>query len=352
MTVLARRKPKTILITGASGVVGTALIPELAHHRLITLRHRNAPMEGTRQVRGDLTQPALGLDLDVYDNLADQVDVVIHAAAITDFTAGSGKTNDLNIEGTKRVIEFARDAGAVLHYVSTAFVGRADLTRDEVGEAAADPSHYLVSKRHAEQLVRDSGLQYTISRPSVVIGNSGSGEIAAFQGLHTLVGAVLRNQLPLIPLNPVDRVDFIPADFVAGALAGLVERDVRKGEFWLTSGAAALSAQEMLDITVATAAELGVEVAAPRMVPVDMIDRLIRPVFIDPLPDRDRRKFDDLMAMTALFGGAEEFPSSFGRMPGTKPLTTEGMAAAFVASAVYLARTKNLIQSANNEAAA
>src|SRR3712207_8286898 len=35
-----------------------------------------------------------------------------------------------------------------------------------------------------------------------------------------------------------------------------------------------------------------------------LVERLFRPVFIDPLPRRDRRRFDELMAMSALFDGA------------------------------------------------
>jgi len=92
-------------------------------------------------------------------------------------------------------------------------------------------------------------------------------------------------------------------------------------------------------------------VTPPRLVKPDMVDRLIRPVFIDPLPAPARRRFDDLLAMAALFAGAEPFPTSLGA-----PLTVDLPSAryfesAFRTSLIYLARTKGLGSTAPEAAA-
>lgn len=336
----------TILLTGASGVVGSAVRPLLGRHRVICLTHRN-PVAG-ESLRGDLTRRRLGLDPAAHRRLAAEVDAVLHCAAVTDFAAGDEATRDLNVAGTRRILDFTAAADARLLYVSTAFVARTELTRRARGgdtrDAAASPDEYLDSKRAAEQLVRDSGLRAAVARPSVVIGDSATGAISRFQGLHGIAGALLKGVLPLVPLDPASRIDAVPQDLVAAALAALVDAEVEGGEYWLTAGPQALTAGRMVELCEQTADRLGLDITRPRLVPAAMVDRLIRPVFIDPLPQRERRKFDDLLAMAALFDGATPFPTSLGRIPGgPAQLSAAAWEDAFVASLVYLAQAKGLL---------
>ena len=101
-----------------------------------------------------------------------------------------------------------------------------------------------------------------------------------------------------------------------------------------------------MELCLEVADELGIDVTAPRLVAPDMVDRLIRPVFIDPLPKQARRQFDDLMAMAALFSGAEAFPTSFGELPfGARSIelpSGEWFESAFRASAIHLAHAKGI----------
>ena len=57
-----RSTQRTILLTGASGVLGQALLPRLAGNDVVCLTHRR-PVDGAslRSVRGDLTRPGLAL---------------------------------------------------------------------------------------------------------------------------------------------------------------------------------------------------------------------------------------------------------------------------------------------------
>jgi thioester reductase-like protein len=302
-------------------------------------------------VRGNLIAPCLGLDYGTYDLLAERVDTVIHCAAVTDFAADTEETCEVNVHGTANIIQFAANANASLHYISTAFVARASMTREQLGEAAADPTNYLISKRAAEQMVRDAGIRATIVRPSVVIGDSATGEISKFQGLHKLASAVLRNALPLLPLDPGWRIDCVPQDLVARAIAGLVDEGVDAGEYWVTAGESALTARAMIDVVAEAGQRLGIEVVPPRLVQPDMVDRLIRPVFIAPLPAAARRRFDDMLTMTALFAGASPFESSLDAMPRVTAATQAELRDAFAASVRYLALTKKMA-AAPREAAA
>lgn len=103
--------------------------------------------------------------------------------------------------------------------------------------AVNNPVHYLLnSKRAAEEVVRAAPVPWAIARPSVVIGDAVTGEIASLQALHAVAPAVARNLVPLVPVQPDARIDFIPSDTVARALAEVEEPLC--GEFWLTGGTA------------------------------------------------------------------------------------------------------------------
>lgn len=340
MSITVKSAP-TILLTGASGVVGQALLERLAGCDVVCLTHRK-PVAGHRVtgLRGDLTLPRLGLDRAAYDDLADRVDVVVHCAAVTGFSVDPGRTNDLNVRGTEGVLAFARRAQAPLQHVSTAFVARRDLTRDAYGSAR--PEVYLGSKRLAEQAVADSGVPANVIRPSVVIGDSVTGRIAQFQGLHAIAGALLRNALPLLPLQPDTRIDFVPQDLVAAVVAGLVRSGTTGGEYWVTGGDAAPTATRVVELARALGESLGLEPDLPRFVSHDMIDRLVRPVFMAALPKAQRRRLDDMLAMTALFHTAEPFAGTSHHVPGVRPLTTGDLEDAFTASMRHYARAKGL----------
>jgi nucleoside-diphosphate-sugar epimerase len=327
-----------LLVTGATGVLGSALLPLLGAWDVVALTHRAELRSSGAAVRGDLTRPRLGLDDATYRELAARTTTVVHAAAVTDFGVGEPGTSALNVEGTRRVLDLAAEAGARVLYVSTAFVARTELTTEARGastwEAEATPEPYLASKRRAEALVTGSGLPATIARPSVVIGDSVTGAVSRYQGLHWVIRGLLRNQIPILPVASSAPVDVVPVDVAARALAALVDAGLPGGEFWLTAGPAAHPVSDLVDTCVAAAEALGMPADPPRFVDRDMVERLFRPVFIDPLPRRDRRRFDELMAMSALFDGAPVFPTSLGSLPGGPPALTPAAVAAAVAATV------------------
>ena len=279
------RARRAVLVTGASGVVGRALLRRLRGFDVVCLVHRS-PVCGpdVTVVLGDITRPMFGLAGRVYVELAAGVDAVIHCAAVTDFHRTDGSLEATNIAGTGHVAAFAAAAGAVLYHVSTAFVHTT-----AVGDRGRTAVGYASSKAAAERVVRSSGGPHVIFRPSVVIGDSVTGEIAASQGLHQVAAGIFAGLVPVIPFDPGWPVGFVPADVVAGAITCAVENRVSAGVFWLSAGEKALRLDESVAVAVELARGLGVSIDMPRFVPPEMFDRLIGPVFLDALPARIRR---------------------------------------------------------------
>src|SRR6266567_4987191 len=73
---------RTVLLTGASGVVGRALLPRLRDFDVVCLVHRS-PVSGPNvtTVLGDIARPMFGLAEQAYAELAAKVGAVIHCAA-------------------------------------------------------------------------------------------------------------------------------------------------------------------------------------------------------------------------------------------------------------------------------
>jgi nucleoside-diphosphate-sugar epimerase len=264
---------RTLLLTGASGVVGQALLEKLRGHTLICLVRRT-PVAGPQVecLRGDIAQPYLGLDRADFDNLACRIDGIVHAAAITDFAQSAEAIHQANVDGVRHVLELAAAARVPFYHISTAFVHPSVQGYGEQGAHA-----YQRSKRAAEELVRRSGLPATIIRPSIVIGDSRTGEIASFQGLHLIASLLLKGLLPLLPLAPQARLDFVPQDLVAGVIADLIERNHSGGEWWVTAGERAWTVRELLDLLLEQAQRLaGRPIARPRLVGRATVERLLR----------------------------------------------------------------------------
>jgi nucleoside-diphosphate-sugar epimerase len=310
---------RTVLLTGASGVVGRALLRRLRDFDVVCLVHRS-PVCGPNviAVPGDIAKPMLGLAEHAYAELAAKVDAVIHCAAITGFNRTGGSLEATNVAGTEYVAAFAVAADAVLYHVSTAFV---HTTVD--GDRGRTAIGYASSKLAGERAVRSSGAAHVIFRPSVVIGDSVTGEIAAFQGLYQVAAGIFAGTMPVIPFDPSWPIDFVPADVVADAIACVVEHRVTEGEFWISAGEKALRLDEGVRVAVDLAQGLGVGIDAPRFVPPDMFDRLIRPVFLDAMPAKIRRNvLRTLEFFTTYLQSGQTKPSSLDELValGASPL--------------------------------
>ena len=288
-----------ILLTGASGVVGRDLAPRLPQDRLILARHRARPGGTARQVAIDIREPKLGLADTDYAALCEEVETIIHCAAITDMSGDVPELSATNISGVRNMIAFAEAAQAKLHFVSTAYCSK------EYGPAAPVASEYVASKRDAEALVRESATPWTIVRPSIISGHSQTGEIASFQGFHLFIATVLNGRLPIIPLERETQCDFIPVDWVAKGIADVVAAPDWGQTYWLTSGENALTIGEMMECGRAFAAEMGRDLNQVSWMSPQQVEAEILPA----LRPRQRQRLQILGDLSKVMARAAPFPT-------------------------------------------
>ena len=213
-------------------------------------------------IDGDVTAPYLGLDAKTFANLAQQVDSVLHCAAAVRFDQSLVEARHINVEGTRQALQLARHARqngreGRFDYISTAYVAgkrKGLILEDELEHKKGFRNTYEQSKYEAEQMVRlvQDEIPTTILRPSIIIGNSRTGETSNFKAFYWPIRVYASGQLRLLPGVANCRVDLVPVDYVAAAtlhLTGLPH--TVGGCFHLTTGHDNLvTLREIMDATI------------------------------------------------------------------------------------------------------
>jgi UDP-glucose 4-epimerase len=176
----------TVLLTGATGLVGTRLLPRLAEAgfdcRALVRRDVDLP-PGTTAVRGDLGNPGS------LREAVEGVDAVVHLAAL--FRTGDEDAIwRANRDGTRHLVDAVKAHAPQARFVmaSTGNVYDADALRPGREDDAATPkAAYPASKLAAEALLRESGLTWVILRLPSVYGD-GDGHIEAIPALAQRFG--------------------------------------------------------------------------------------------------------------------------------------------------------------------
>lgn len=323
---------RTIVLTGATGALGEALAERLSRdHRVICLVRKKAPpCDRVETVRGDVIEPQLGLDDATYADLVRGADCIVHSAAVTNFATDFELIERTNVGGTRNMLELARASEAQFVYVSTAFTWTKTepveglpptaATRPEKGAEA-----YEKSKRAAEAMLGESGVPHVVMPASLVMGDSRTGEIGHFQGFHVVLSLIAKGRLPVMPRLPDRPVDFLPRDIMADAVGAVVDGDIREGKYWMTAGERAPTVRDVVELAARMGPEIGYEGKVPRFVDSELIDRLIRPVFLHEMPNALRNQLEELFAMLALVDTREPLPCSLDELGVETPDLLEAL---------------------------
>ncbi|ENE4777174.1 MULTISPECIES: NAD-dependent epimerase/dehydratase family protein [Enterobacterales] len=186
----------TILVTGATGPVGTRLLPRLIAAGLkcrVLVRSGKLLPAGVTAVEGDILDPASLRDA------VKGVDTVIHLAAVLR-TPEAQQIWQVNLEGSRNLINAVKEhaGGAQFIMASTGLVysmgGQAPSRETDPVSPERD---YPASKAAAEKLLQESGLNWSVLRFGFVYGDNDGhiGQIPHIAGLLKLHPA---NRLSMI----------------------------------------------------------------------------------------------------------------------------------------------------------
>lgn len=174
-----------------------------------------------------LTEPRLGMSESLYKELGKAVNLVVHAAAITDFGRPREIYQAVNVRGTLGILEFATAAELPLLHVSTAYVcgERAGVVKEEdlqCGQRFGNP--YEESKFQAEELVKSAGLPAVIVRPSIIVGTERTGQTRDFRHLFPVLKVMTTGRLRTMPGKYGALLDLVPTNYVAKVIIASVAR--------------------------------------------------------------------------------------------------------------------------------
>jgi thioester reductase-like protein len=181
---------------------------------------------------GDITNPSFGLSHDDYVHLVRTTDSVIHCAASLNRKSEKSCLN-VNLRGTLEVIQLAmgaRDQHGLRRFSHVSTVAVAGKRTNEVVQEdsaidwnRSDYDPYARTKKFCEHMLRQllPDVPRTIFRPSIVLGDSRRAETNQFEMVRAFVFLA---GLPALPFRATDKIDIVPVDFVADAIATLHQK--------------------------------------------------------------------------------------------------------------------------------
>lgn len=193
-------------------------------------------------LEGDVTLPCFGLKGNDFQKLISKTTVFYHVAALTALNGSEEDCRIMNVQGTLEALGLAwkmKKEGSLrrFFYFSTAYVAGSRQTfhspEDTLPEKPAFANFYESSKYASEQNVREAlkqGLPATIFRPSIVVGDSKTGEVSSFNVIYPFMKLFVHGILRIFPTRLENSVNIVPVDFVVKASVEISKQDSSVGK--------------------------------------------------------------------------------------------------------------------------
>jgi nucleoside-diphosphate-sugar epimerase len=218
----------------------------------------NTPLENFGLIEGDITAENLGVAGEDLQSIRNETTDVFHLAAVYDLAVEKELAFRVNLEGTKNVNEFCKRLPHLqrYNYVSTCYVagkrpGR--ILETDLDHDAGFRNYYEETKYLAEKEVEALKLKLpiTIYRPSVVVGDSQTGETSKYDGIYYLIHYLRKAPGLLRAVNVGNkevRLNLVPVDFVVDSIVDLSRDENAKGKTVALADPEPLTTAELFDV--------------------------------------------------------------------------------------------------------
>ncbi|MDI2035660.1 NAD-dependent epimerase/dehydratase family protein [Paenarthrobacter nitroguajacolicus] len=210
-----------VLVTGASGLLGSEVARTLVRqgHEVTTFQRRPSGVDGALDILGSVT------DDDDVRRAVDGAEGIIHLAAKVSFAGKAVDFQNVNVEGTRRLLERARAAGVQdTVFVSSPSVANSGSAIAGLGAEPADPQrahgNYSRTKAEAELLALGfdaPGFRVAAIRPHIVWGPGDT------QLVERVLARAGHNRLPLLDAGAA-LIDTTYVDNAASAIVAALHR--------------------------------------------------------------------------------------------------------------------------------
>ncbi|MEP7076485.1 MAG: SDR family oxidoreductase [Acidobacteriota bacterium] len=250
---------RSIFLTGFPGFIAAKLVERLAREEaqffLLVQRQfvgkataeiegisarTGTPIENFALVEGDIAFKNLGISDEDLATLRSETTDIFHLAAVYDLAVEKTLAHRVNFEGTRNINDFARSVQnlRLYNYISTCYVAgkrKGLVLETDLSDEAGFRNCYEETKYLAEKAVEDlkEELPITIFRPSVVVGDSRTGETAKYDGIYSLIQYLQKapGLLRFVNVGNTNvRLNLVPVDFVVAGIAALAEDENAVGK--------------------------------------------------------------------------------------------------------------------------
>ncbi len=251
-------KNRIVFLTGATGVVGSYLLMALLKNgnkvyvlarkdRNLSARERifltlqfwdkgllNKIYDRLIIVEGDISAPDMGIASNsLIEEMTSEINLIFHSAALAEFRADLDTIRKINVLGTRRVLDFSLRLKNLLkfNHMSTVYVagnyGKGSFKESSRPKELKFFNNYEQTKYESEELVwqyDEKGLNVSIFRPSMIVGDSITGKISVFKLVYEALYYFSKEIYQEFPMDLACAQNLINIDTVISALLILAER--------------------------------------------------------------------------------------------------------------------------------